>query len=184
LINPIRDQRLLDALEAIGQRPHAGTVWRSVVQGRDPLVCRRSGARWDDGTFDVLYTSESREAAIEERRFHLYEGQPIPPSRVQYELYELRVALNAVIGFSNIEELRAIGLDVSTFGQLSYVEKHREYPRSQEVAEACFFLGADGIRVPSARHPSTTNLIVFCEQDTRQTKEIVRNHGLIDWEKV
>ena len=41
-----------------------------------------------DGPLDVLYTSETREAAIAERRFHLYQGQPFPPSRVRYELYE------------------------------------------------------------------------------------------------
>ena len=61
----IRDQRLLDALEKVPRAPYAGTVWRSVREGADPLVCWRSGGRWDDRTFDVLYTSESREVAIE-----------------------------------------------------------------------------------------------------------------------
>lgn len=83
--------------------------------------------------------------------------------------------------FENVEHLKSVGLDVSAFGQLSYVEKDREYPRSQEVAEACFFLGADAIRVPSARHTSSTNLIIFCEQDSGLTKAILKNHGLINW---
>ena len=39
----IRDRRLLDALEAVGQAPYAGTVWRSIREGRDPLACWRSG---------------------------------------------------------------------------------------------------------------------------------------------
>ena len=35
----------------------------------------------------------------------------------------------------------------------SHISSGREqYPRSQEIAEACAFLGADGILVPSARH--------------------------------
>lgn len=177
--NPIRDQKLLDALEAIEQRPYSARVWRSVREGRDPLSCSRSGARWDDGTFDVLYTSETREAAIEERRFHLYQGQPIPPSRVRYLLFELEVSLSSVMHFNSLEDLAAIGLDVGSFGQLSYIEKHREYPRSQEIAEACSFLGADGILVPSARH-SSKNLVIFCDQLTLIEKEIFKNHGTVD----
>ncbi len=176
----IRDQRLLDALEAIGQVPYAGTVWRSVREGRDPLACWRSGGRWDDGTLDVLYTSETPEAAIAERRFHLYQGQPIPPSRVRYELYELTVTLEAVIRLPDLEALSSIGFDTAHYGQLSYLERAKEYPRSQEVAEACAFLGADGILVPSARIPASNNLIVFCEQETRIVKGVVRSHGVVE----
>ena len=72
----IRDRLLLDALESLVRAPYEGTVWRSVREGRDPLACWRSGGRWDDGTLDVLYTSENRKTAIADRRFHLYQGQP------------------------------------------------------------------------------------------------------------
>jgi RES domain-containing protein len=177
----IRDQRLLDALEKLHQKPYAGTVWRSVREGADPLVCRRSGGRWDDGTFDVLYTSETREAAIEERRFHLYQGQPIPPSKIRYELFELRISLQAAMVFDSVDNLAALGLEAARYGQLSYLERVQEYPRSQEIAEACSFLGADGILVPSARDPRSKNLVVFCDQDTRIEKEVVQNHGFISF---
>lgn len=176
----IRDQELLDALESVEQQPYEGVVWRSVREGRDPLMCFRSGGRWDDTTFDVLYTSETREAAIEERRFHLYQGQPFPPSLIGYELFELRVAMKSVILFPTTAELEALGFDPAIYGQLSYEERNREYPRLQDIAEACFFLGADGLLVPSARHKSR-NLVIFCEQDTKPTKSIERKHGLINW---
>lgn len=179
---PVRDRRLLDELEAIGRGPYSGTVWRSVREGRDPLVCWRSGGRWDDGTFDVLYTSETRIAAIEERRFHLYRGQPIAPSRVRYELFELGVTLEAVMRFDTLERLAALGLDAPAYGRLSYLQRTREYPRSQEIAEACRFLGADGILAPSARAPDSSNLIVFCEQDTRILMEVLRNCGPVDFD--
>ena len=178
----IRGRRLLDALEAVGQAPYAGTVWRSVREGRDPLACWRSGGRWDDGTLDVLYTSESREAAIAERRFHLYRGQPVPPSRVRYELYELRVSLEAVMQFPDLSALAAVGMETARYGRLGYPERQREYPCSQEIAEACAFLGADGLLVPSAREPASKNLIVFCEQETRIETEVVRNHGAIGFD--
>jgi len=178
---PVRDPRLLDALEALEREPYSGTVWRSVREGRDPLACWRSGGRWDDGAFDVLYTSETRQAAIDERRFHLYRGQPIVPSRVRYELFELRVSLEAVMRFGTLDRLAALGLDIRSYGKLSWAERAQEYPRSQEIAEACAFLGADGILAPGARTPGANNLVVFCEQDTRIEKEIVRNHGIVDF---
>lgn len=177
----IRDQRLLDALERVEHSPYSGTVWRSVREGFDPLVCSWAGGRWDDGTLDVLYTSETREAAIAERRFHLYQGQPFPPSKVRYELFELAVSLEAVVRFPNLEALSAIGFDAAPYGHLSYLERRREYPRSQEIAETCAFLGADGLLVPSARHPGSNNLIIFCEQETQMVKDIVRNHGVVDF---
>jgi RES domain-containing protein len=175
----IRDQKLLDVLEAIRRTPYSGIVWRSVALGRDPLTCWRSGGRWDDQTFDVLYTSESRDAAIAERRFHLFQGQPIPPSKIQYELFELSVSLEHVIRFPSLDALKAIGMDVAGYGQAAYLEKEREYPRSQEVAEACFFLGAQGIVAPSARDPSSNNLVIFCEQSGVIEKAVVKSHGLI-----
>lgn len=176
----IRDNALLDALERLEQTPFEGNVWRSVKEGRDPLECARAGGRWDDRSFDVLYTSRTRDAAIEERRFHLYRGQPIPPSKVHFGLYELKATLSAVITFETVEALKDVGMRVRGFGGASYSDRESEYPRSQEIAEACFFLGADGIQVPSARHASL-NLVVFCDQDTRPTVEIVHDHGRMDW---
>jgi RES domain-containing protein len=180
----IRDQRLLDSIEKLRQRRYGGNVWRSVRAGADPLACWRSGGRWDDGTFDVLYTSETREAAVAERRFHLYQGQPLPPSKVRYELFELRVSLKAVIMLDDLDALGAVGLDVGRYGQLAYVERAGEYPRSQEIAEACASLGADGILVPSSRDQRARNLVVFCEQETLIEKTIVRSHGLISFDRV
>ena len=177
----IRDQSLLDSLEALPTAPFEGAVWRSVRTGQDPLVCGRSGGRWDDGTLDVLYTSETREGAIAERRFHLYQGQPFPPSKARYELFELWISLKSVIRFASVEALAEVGLRVEGYGRLSYVEREREYPRSQEAAEACAFLGADGMRVPSARDVTQGNLIVFCEQPTGIEKRTVRSHGIVDF---
>jgi RES domain-containing protein len=178
----IRDKALLDSLESLEQARFSETVWRSVREGRNPTDCWRAGGRWDDRSFDVLYTSVAREGAIEERRFHLVRGQPFPPSKVRYELFELYVRLAAVISFDDLQALQSIGMNMSGYGMASYVDKGIEYPNSQEIAEACFFMGADGILVPSARH-ECQNLIVFCEQDTEKEIELIRSHGLIDWTK-
>lgn len=176
---PIRGQRLLDALEAVPKTSYAGAVWRSVAKGRDPLTCWRSGGRWDDKTIDVLYTSESMETALAERRFHLFQGQPIPPSKIQYELFELRVSLEQVMRFPSLDALKAVGMDVAGYGLAAYFEKEREYPRSQEVAEACAFLGAQGVVAPSARELKSNNLVIFCEQTGLIEKAVTKNHGVI-----
>ena len=128
----------------------------------------------------MLYTSETRETALAERRFHLYRGQPIPPSRVRYELFELAVSLKAAMRFPDLEALAAVGLDTASYGRSSYARRQQEYPRSQDLAEACVFLGADGVVVPSARAPAANNLIVFCEQATEIEMRVLRNHGVVN----
>ncbi len=55
------------------------------------------------------------------------------------------------------------------------------HPRSQEIAEACAFMGAGGIFAPRARTPESKNPVIFREQDTLIEKNIVRSHGLIDF---
>lgn len=177
---PIRDRALLDALEKFEHATFSGISWRSVREGRDPTDCWRGGGRWDDRSFDVLYTSETKEGAIEERRFHLFRGHPFPPSKGRYELFELRIRLLTTISFGDLAALQTIGMDTSGYGLASYAGRGDEYPSSQEIAEACFFLGADGIFVPNARHASQS-LIIFCEQETDKNIETIHSHGLIDW---
>ena len=175
----IRDQALLDVLEKYAQRPFQGRVWRCVAEGRDPTHCRRSGGRWDDRTFDVLYTAEQRSGALSECRYYLFQGQPIPPSRKRYRLFELEVRLQRVVSMPTLDDLARAGLAVSGYGRLAYAEREQEYPSTQAIAEACHFLGADGLRIPGARHDSA-NLVIFCEQDTRPSIEIALSHGVVD----
>ena len=96
-------------------------------------------------------------------------------------MFELSVSLQALVRFPDLDSLESIGFDVGSFGQLSYLEREREYPRSQEIAEACAFLGADGLLVPSAREKSSNNLIVFCGQESPVPMEVVANHGCLEY---
>ncbi len=177
---PVRDQKLLDSLEALQHKPFAGEVWRSVRQGHSPDRCSRSGGRWDDRSFDVLYTSLTRFGAIEECRFHLFRGQPIPPSKVHYELFTLEIQLQRALVFETLADLQQVGLKTERYGRAFYAERNVEYPRSQEIAEAAYFLGADGMLVPNARD-SSLNLVVFCEQEPLPKISETQSKGLIDW---
>ena len=176
----VRDNRLIDALDALPRTALQGHVWRVVREGRDPCQCSASGGRWDDGTFDVLYTSHTRDGAIAEMYFHLLRGQPVFPSRAHFVLHELDISLTNVLTFSALTELAPLGFDIGRFGQLSYNERLQEYPRSQEIAEVAHFLDCDGIVVPSARWPST-NVVLFCDRLPPGAIEPVKDHGIIDW---
>ncbi len=175
-----RDNRLLDAVELLPVVPYAGTVWRIVGDGRDPLRCSRAGGRWDDRTFDVLYTATTTDGAAEEMYFHLNRGQPVFPSLLRYRLFELEVTIKYCVQIKTLEELAALGLAVASFGRLSYVDREKEYPRTQEIAEAANFHERHGLLVPSARskHP---NVVVFCERAGTAAVDVVKDHGIVDW---
>jgi RES domain-containing protein len=175
-----RDNRLLDAVEALPFEPWTGTAWRVVRDGREPTQCSAVGGRWDDRTFEVLYTSTHPDGARAEMYFHLSRGQPVIPSQVRYGLHELTLSLTACVRIASLDVLAGLGLKTSIFGQLAYSDRQTEYPRTQEIAEASHFHGRDGLLVPSARseHP---NLVVFCGPAGPDAFEAVKDHGVVDW---
>jgi hypothetical protein len=174
MVKARRDNRLIDAIEAIEPVVFEGNVWRLVRDGRDPLLCSASGGRWDDGT--------SRSGALEEMRFHLMRGQPIMPSKVKYRMFEIELLLERALRFLDLDALSDVGLNTETFGRLSYEQKNDEYPRTQEIGEVAHFLDFDGLIVPSARS-DTNNAVVFCDKVRSLPESTLRDHGLVDWEK-
>lgn len=176
----VRDSDLIDALESIESDAYEGSIWRVVREGKDPCQCSSAGGRWDDGTFDVLYSSVERDGAIAEMHFHLSRGQPIMPSKVRYKIFELSVSLSRLLRIPTLEDLTRLGFNVATFGQLSHDERIQEYPRTQDIAETAHFLEFDGMLVPSARW-NCANMVVFCDQILAGSLDIVEDHGVIDW---
>lgn len=176
-----RDSKLIDALDDLQPISFAGTAWRVVREGRDPCICNASGGRWDDTTFDVLYTSEKPDGAVAELYFHLKRGQPVFPPRIRYRLHELAVRLNSVLDLSDPVQLAKLGVNMGRFGQLSYQERVAEYPRTQEIAEIAHMLDHDGIVVPSARW-DCKNIIVFCDRTAPASVDSIKDHGQIDWD--
>ena len=149
-----RDIRLIDALDGRAGIAIDEIVWRVAREGRDPTSCSASGGRWDDTTFEVLYTSRTREGSLAEMLFHLRAGQPFVPSKLRFSLREVRVRLNNVLDLSSLEVL--------------------------DVAEVAFFDCYDGLLVPSSRS-SATNLIVFCDRTDPDQLEALKDHGVVDW---
>jgi RES domain-containing protein len=177
----IRDSALIDALEAAPSTRFEDTVWRVVREGRDVLQGSAFGGRWDDTTFDVLYTSKMADGALAEIYFHLSRGQPIIPSKVAYRLYELRVAVQRTLVLADLAAVAELGVDTARYGALSYVERLQEYPRPQEIAETAHFVGFDGLIVPSARF-ECLNVVLFCDRIPPESTEVVLDHGAVNWD--
>lgn len=177
----VRDNTLLDAIEAATATKFEGSVWRVVRGDRDPLQASSPGGRWDDGTFDVLYTSLESDGALAEIYFHIMRGQPVFPSRMVFRLYELRVELDRVLELADIAALRVLGVDGGRYGYLQYARKHEEYPRLQDIGEAAHFLDFEGLIAPSARW-ECRNLVVFTDRVPPDALSIANEHGQVDWD--
>ena len=166
-----RDIALLDALDAHVGVSFQGDVWRIVRQERNVLQGAPSGARWDPGTFEVLYSSMAREGALEEIHFHL-SRQPVFPSRIQSVLHQIRVQTRRTLKLANLDEVAALGVTTDVFTSL-------DYSRTQEIADAADFLGFDGIIAPSARWPCR-NLVFFMDKFSPDDFSIVAREP-VDW---
>ncbi len=178
-----RDVRLIDLLDGRAGLVLDEIVWRVARDGRDPTDCGSAGGRWDDTTFDVLYTSRTRDGALAEMSFHLKRGQPIVPSRVRFRAHEVRVRLDNALDLSEPRALKELGLDMSSYGRMSYAERMSEYPRTQEIAEVAHFHGHDGLIVPSARS-LCCNIVAFCDRIHPDRLEPIRDHGVVNWSLV
>ena len=166
-----RDIELLDALDAHSGVPFEGDVWRIVRAERDVLEGSASKARWDPGSFDVLYTCLEKEGALEEIHFHL-SRQPVFPSKIQSVIHRISVRTSRTLKLADLSALAALGISPDTYGDLTY-------DRSQEIGDAAFFLGFDGILAPSARWPCQ-NLVLFLDRLEPQDLTVAES-APVDW---
>lgn len=175
-----RDNKILDALEKRPRKSFAGDSWRAVRDGRDPTVGSSAGGRWDDGTFDVLYTALDADGATAEIHFHLSKGQPVFPSKVTYRLFKLGVQLTNCLEFIVVDDLAPLGVDTSKYGRIAYAGRAVEYIATQAIGEAVHFLGCDGLMVPNARW-NCQNLVIFADRVSPGSVVASEDAGSIDW---
>ena len=152
---PVRDHLLLDAIDALERKPFTETVWRVVRDGRDPAQGHPSGGRWDPGTFDVLYTALEADGAIAEAHFHL-SRQPVFPSKLTYRVHELSAAADQTLHLADMSALVRLGVEEVRYAEVLY-------QHTQEIGDAAYFLGFDGIVAPSARW-DCLNAVLFTDR--------------------
>ena len=167
-----RDLQLLDLLDTHKGVSFEGDVWRIVREGIDVLQGYLAKARWDPGTFDVLYTSLEREGALAEIYFHLSQ-QPVFPSLLRSRLHRISVRTQRTLKLADLEAIETLGVSAETYSSLSY-------ERTQEIGDAAAFLGFDGILAPSARHKSH-NLVIFCDRFTPADLVAIESEA-VDWD--
>jgi RES domain len=150
-----RDLRLLDHVDAYPRRPYVGVLWRVVRDGRDALQPGRALSRWCNGDFDVLYTALERDGAIAEVHA-LLSLQPVFPSKIEFKVHRLRASVRQSLHLTDLPTLARLGVDVNHY-------QTRDYTKTQEIADAAYFLGFDGLFVASARW-TCTNAVLFAER--------------------
>jgi len=168
-----RDIELLDLLDSHQGVSFEGEVWRVVREGIEVLQGYPAKARWDPGTFDVLYTSLVREGALEEIHYHLSQ-QPVFPSRLRSSIHKIAVKTRRTLKLADLEAVRGLGVSAETYSSLSY-------ERTQDIGDAVAFLGFDGILAPSARW-NCHNLILFCDRFTPADLTVMHSEP-VDWGK-
>ncbi len=167
-----RDISLLDALDAHRGVSFEGDVWRIVSDKRDVLQGYPAAARWDPGTFEVLYTSLERAGALAEIHFHLTR-QPVFPSKIKSVIHQIAVRTKRTLKLADLAAIQALGVTPDTFNSL-------DYARTQEIGDAAEFLGFDGILAPSAGW-TCQNLILFSARFEPEDLAVVGQEA-VDWE--
>lgn len=150
-----RDIALVDAIDAFARTAFSGTLWRVCREGRDPLPGSPSRSRWCRGDFDILYTSSTREGAVAEI-FAFLNMQPVFPSTLRYFAHAVRVKLTNTLKIADLPALDRLGVDITRY-------RERNYARTQEIADAAYFLGFDGLIAPSARS-ACMNVMLFTDR--------------------
>jgi hypothetical protein len=88
----------------------------------------------------------------------------------------LEVHAANTLNLADLSTLRRLGVDVERYAE-------RNYRRTQEIADAAYFLGFDGLIAPSARW-SCSNLMLFTERVPPGQIEVVESsHDAIDWDE-
>jgi hypothetical protein len=172
----IRDPALLDRLQGMVPQKFDGKIWRMARAGRNPLAATSPKGRWDDGSFEVLYTACSPDAARAEMHFHLTRSQPVFPSALRIHLHEIAIEVENLYVFPSVDALVPFGVDAGHYGGMEYSRLQEEYSVSQCIGEAVSFLGGGGLIVPSARWPDQ-NLVVI---SGKAVLKHVLDHGVQD----
>ncbi len=126
-----------------------------VHDGRDPVLGGPSRSRWCNGNFDVLYTALDYDGAVAEIHA-LLSLQPVFPSKSSWFAHRLKVLATQTLKLADLPTLAKLGVNAARY-------KERDYARTQEISDAAYFLGFDGLIAPSARWDGL-NLVLFTDR--------------------
>jgi len=153
-MSELLDPDLLQFIDSIEGQTFESIVWRVTWASRDPIAGNAGGGRWSpQDSFEVLYTSLEADGALAEIYYHLSRAPVFSSS--QTKLHRLEVSLRNVLLLGD-DELVRLGIEDPYAPRL-------ESKRSQEIGEAAYLMGFEGIVVPSARW-ACKNLVLFTDR--------------------
>jgi hypothetical protein len=167
----IHDPVLLDQLSLLPTEVFDGEVFRATRRNLDPLAFSTRAGRWGrDGGTAILYTSLESNGALAEIVFHWSQLTPLPSKPIMLHRLQVKTKNSVRLLRAN---LAGFAVDASNFGSL-------DYSRTQEIGEACTFLGYDGLIAPSARW-NYDNLILFNDNQSIESDFTVVSSEIVDW---
>lgn len=168
----VHDRELLDALDALGCEPFAGTVWRVTWASRDALMGSAAGGRWHPaGSFEALSTSLDSDGALAEAYHHLSRAPVF--SSLQMRIHRLQVHPKRTLILNDMATLQSLGIEESRFASM-------DHERTQAIGAAAYLLELDALLVPSARSASL-NLVLFLDRlDPESSLLVVDSHD-VNW---
>jgi RES domain-containing protein len=151
----IHDIEIVDILDSMQPDEYSGSIWRTTWQGRSPLLGGTGGGRWSPSSgFETLYTSFDKDTSISELHYHLSQAPVFSSSNV--EIWELRIDKLQILNLSTNSALKDLRIDARNHGK-------EQLEHCQKIGAAAYFLGHQGILVPSYR-ASGTNCVIFSER--------------------
>ncbi|MDQ6948132.1 MAG: RES family NAD+ phosphorylase [Actinomycetota bacterium] len=147
------DRNLLSRIEQAETLEFHGAAWRVTYLGFPPSRANILGARWNPKDVGALYLSTTLECALAEFDYR-HRAQPIPPP-LDWQSHEFRVDLTRVVDFSNMTQLKKLGLEVERAP-----EGLAGYGPFQSIGGGAALLHFEAMIVPSLRFKGL-NIVVF-----------------------
>jgi hypothetical protein len=95
--------------------------------------------------------------------------------KIRLFVHQIRVSAQRTLRLADLPALRKLGVEVDRY-------RNREYSVTQQIADAAYFLGFDGLIAPCARW-ECLNAVLFTDRISPGDIEIVeREPDAIDWE--
>ena len=157
----------LDIIQSSPDAEWDGIVYRHMFGDIPPVRSNTGGARWNPAGREAIYTSCEPETALAEAE-HQIALQPLPP-KAKRTLYTLRVSLHTVVDLRDREVLDALGVTDSKLESL-------DVSACQRVGQAVAWLKYEGLLVPSVRRLGGSNLVIFQQDLSTSTFEVLKSH--------
>jgi len=155
---------MLDILQTAAVSGWDGTVYRHMFGSQHPARANMDGARWNEPNLAAIYTSCERETALAEAEYYI-SLQPLKP-KAKRTIFTIHVALKNVIDLTRSDLLNQLGV---TDDVLSGID----HAACRTVGSAVNWLGHQGLLVPSARRRTGTNLVIFQQDFSTDSFEII-----------